>query len=264
MWNSVSPIGYDTIMAVGGVAGKIEVVKGVLLSQFECPFNTPNVDGRFAASDKYPGRKSPSIHFAGETGNIYQTDFCYDNDSLYFIVRGYDKTITSSGEQLDGVRLSIETKGRSSNNVMTSAYQYLFTVDGQVTRLGGQGSAFKTKAGSQARAQARKTASNYVIEVAIPWSDLSLTAAPTETMPRVNIEVIDVSPKGVNTKMIPDARNLEPWTWMPLHFGENPTAIIPVVTPFKPSKDIYNLSGHRITNMQRGINIINGKKVAHN
>lgn len=226
MWNSVSPIDTNIVMAVGGVAGKIEVVKGTLMQHFACPYSTPKVDGRFTAQDKYQGRATPQIHMGNELGFYCQSDFAYDNDSLYFVARVYDKTFIYTGENQDGIRLFIESKGQSTNRVTTAAYQYSCRLDGTFNRLYGQSTVFKAKSGSNAHFIAKRSTGYYSMEIAIPWSDFGLTEAPTERMPRVNIEFINVDKEGnTSTEAIPDARKLEPWTWMPLALGENPTSI---------------------------------------
>lgn len=218
MWNSVSPIDDGIVMAVGGVAGKVEVVKGYLMQQFECPYETPKMDGKFTATDHYYGRKTPQIHMGNDLGFACQCDFAHDDDTLYFVARIYDKTIVTSGNNVDGVRLSIDGQGKTTNLATTSAYQYLLTLDGKVSRLYGQGTTFKVKSGSHTRLIAKRSTGYYTLEAAIPWTDMNLTGVPLSKMPRVNIEIIDASTSGtVVTEMMTDARNTEPWTWMPLN-----------------------------------------------
>lgn len=265
MWNSVAPIDSNIVMAVGGVAGKIEVVKGYLKQEFECPYSTPKVDGRYTTSDKYFGRTNPQIHMGNEISTICQSDFAYDRDSLYFMVRVYDNTVANSGTNQDGFRLSIESKGQSTNRATTSAYQYVCRLDGTFDRLYGQGTTFKAKANSTAHFEAKRLSGYYTMELAIPWTDLGLTEMPTEHAPRVNIEHINVAKDGtIATECIPDARSTEPWTWMPLRLGEAPATAIESVseTPTRLS-GIYDLSGQRIARLHSGINIVNGKKIAH-
>ncbi|MCF0196766.1 MAG: hypothetical protein HUK03_05970, partial [Bacteroidaceae bacterium] len=225
LWNSLAIVEDSVVLAVGGVQNTIEVVKGYLKTQFECPYASPKVDGRYLVSDKYYGRTNPQVHIGNELGFACQYDFAFDADSLYFLARVYDNSMTYSGTDMDGVRLSIESKGRSTNNVTTSAYQYLFTLGGTVTRSYGQGTAFKVKTGSNAHMVAKRYSGYYIMEMAMPWSDFGLTSAPAGTALRVNIEAINATSDGVHTEMIADGRDTEPWTWMPLQLANVPTTV---------------------------------------
>ena len=52
-WNSLAVIDTGTVVAVGGMDGKIVMAKGYPMNAFQVPFASPNVDGRLTSADAY-------------------------------------------------------------------------------------------------------------------------------------------------------------------------------------------------------------------
>ena len=64
----------------------------------------------------------------------------------------------------------------------------------------------------------------YIIEAAIPWTDLALTKAPEGASLQMNIEVQDntIGDYYPEKEYPPDGRRDESWTWMELYLQPNP------------------------------------------
>ena len=69
-WNSLAVIDTGIVVAVGGLDGKICMVKGYPMKQFQVPFASPNVDGRFSSSDGYYHSTAKQVPMGSETGTF--------------------------------------------------------------------------------------------------------------------------------------------------------------------------------------------------
>lgn len=222
LWNSVAVIDTGVVVAVGSVDNHVEIIKGYPKTMFECAYGSPVVDGKMTKNEGYYNANCSQVRMGTETGTITLCDYAYDRDSLYFVARVSDRTPMESGAYADGIRLFIETEGKSDNRPQTTTYQYYVKLNGTCTRLVGTGASYKTTKTDLAHVCVNATSSYYIIELAIPWEDMGLSGVPTEKNLRTNIEIRNGDTSGLVTETIPDANTNYPWTWMVLHMADIP------------------------------------------
>lgn len=223
MWNSVAVV--DTVVyAIGSTRAGVEMQKGYPKKQFEAPFGRPDIDGKQTRDEGYYTPNNAQIRMGTMISTVTTADFAYDRDSLYFFCRVGDKDVISTGAYQDLVRLSVDPINSCDTKPATGTFKYQFRTTGQITRYYGNGMSWRFAASDAPRSVTRVTSNYYIIEAAIPWTDMGIDA-PAEDKITVNIEIVNGSATGTVTESIPDAKPNAPWTWMPLHLQDFATGI---------------------------------------
>ncbi len=276
-WNSLAVIDTGTVVAVGGMDGKIVMTKGYPMNAFQVPYATPRIDGRLTAADTYFMPAARQVPMGSETGTFSYTDFAYDNTNLYLTTLVYRRSASSEEPYPDGIVFYLESKGRSTNLPANTAYRFEILPDGTLTSSKGNGSTWMETSLPDIRTASIVQASNYRIEMAIPWASIGLQEAPIGQKLGASLEVITGETTGRLVESIPDALPLQPATWMQLNFiVPDPTGIRGVESEsyyHTPSGSestnhiCYDLSGRKVAEgktqnrrFPRGIYVEGGRK----
>lgn len=225
LWNSLAVIDTGVVVAVSGIGGNIEMIKGYPVRQLQAPYARPTIDGKLTANEGYKTRTGTQILLGSQTGTRVAADFAYDSDSLYMIARVNDRTQDPSGAKGDGLTLLIDVSGKTNSNPLEGCYKVIVHMDGSLYRVQvGKSGGWSTieKSLLPLRTAASATSSYYTVEVAIPWSGLSLSEVPTDRQLVFALECTDNRQGTAYTETIPDANHMRPYTWMPLLLGPMP------------------------------------------
>jgi hypothetical protein len=223
LWNSLAVIDTGVVVAVSGIGGNIEMIKGYPVRQLQAPFASPTIDGKLTAGEGYKTRTATQILLGTQTGTRVTADMAYDRDSLYVVTRVSDRTQVASGANADGVTLMLDVSGQVTSAPEEGCYKLMLRPDGTFYRLQkGSNSSWKTadKSTLPLRCAATQGSSYYIIEVAIPWSSLALSNPPTDRRLAFTLECTDNRSGTVYTETIPDASQMRPYTWMEMRLGE--------------------------------------------
>lgn len=220
LWNSLAVV--DTcIVAVAGVGGSIEMIKGYPKTQFECAYGTPTIDGKSTKNEGYYNSSNSQIRLGSELGIPVLADFAYDAENLYFIARVSDRNQIETGSYADYIRLFVDVAGACDTKPQKTSFQYYMRLSGTLNRFEGTGSSWKRADNDKPTYVVNRASSYYIMEIAIPWTDMGLSGAPAGDL-RVNMEIRNGSTDGADTETIPDAGINTTWTWMPLHLSPMP------------------------------------------
>lgn len=265
LWNSLAVIDTGIVVAVGGLAGKVTIVKGYPMKQFHAPYASQLVDGCLTADDTYYHSSAKQVPMGSETGVFSYTDFAYDRDMLYMTCLVYRGRALATDPCLDNVILYLDNKGASTNLPTSSAYRFVVMPDGKLTASRGNGKDWAEQDLPGVYAAGIATTTNYRIEVAVPWSAIGLSEAPVGSDLTVNIEISSPSSDGVRqvVERIPDASPTMPYTWVPLKLIQ-PTSTPLQTTHAEPqTQAMYDMQGRLVNNtrMPRSIYVKKGKKI---
>lgn len=217
-WNSVAIIDSGTIVAVGGIDGKIEMIKGRPVNHLVAPYAHPAIDGKQLAADGYytTGAKQMLLGHSSDKTR-FTADFAYDDDSLYFTSRVSDITpnvVHSS--YCDGVTLFLDTKDSCEEYPVNDIYRLFFRLDSIcVCYTASAKHRWTATSLPGIHYVVRRLARFYTVEAAIPWSSLGFKKVPVESSMRVNVMLQDnQGNNNIVTDMMPDAKRDASWTWM--------------------------------------------------
>ena len=259
-WNSLAVIDTGIVMAVGGLDGKVCMTKGYPMSKFQVPFATPKIDGRLTTEDTYYHTNAHQVPMGTETGTFTYTDFAYDLDSLYLICRVFRPHARSQQPYPDGITFYLESKGRSTDQPTSTAYRFDILPDATLSICKGNGTDWKEATAEGVRSASSIVASNYLIELAIPWTAIGLSAAPIGQLLTCNLEITTGDGTAQIVERIPDALSTKPATWIPLNLIKpDPTGVSSVQTNTM-LKGAYNLAGQQVPTGYKGIIIKDGGK----
>lgn len=223
LWNSVAVI--DTVVyAVGSTGSGVEMQKGYPKKAFGAAFGHPDIDGKRTRNEGYYTPDNSQVRLGTQTSTITILDFAYDRDSLYFFCRVNDKNVITSGANQDLVRLYVDVANTCDNKPVEGTFKYQFRLNGQFTRYYGNGYTWRYASSQAPRCVINTSSSYYVLEAAIPWTDMGIEA-PAENKIAVNVEIVNASASSSVTETIPDANPNAPWTWMPLHLQDFETGV---------------------------------------
>ena len=230
MWNSLAVVDTGVVVAVGGVNGNIEMIKGYPIRCLHAPFGHPTVDGVIKRNEGYYQPTCTQVRLGTKTGVITFADFAYDADSLYFICRVSDRTqTTEGGSQSDAVRLLVDAEDISDTKPQAGVFSHLFRLDGKIQRWEGNSGSWKRNDESDIRLVINRASTYYIMEVAIPWKNLGQTAPPVDHRMGIGIEVQDRRSNSIVNETIPDVSVSSPYTWMTLRLGEVPEGVEPIL-----------------------------------
>ena len=261
LWNSLAVVDTGIVVAVSGYGGNIHMVKGYPRTQAEVPFGTPTIDAAFSKTDGYFTADGRQIMMGSETGTFTYADLAYDNSNLYLCCQVFDTTKSTTGENSDLVSFALETAAASDNMPQATSYRFDIVPDGTVSAFVGSGKKWQERQ-TTALAKVSRTTSRYVLELAIPWSDLGVETVGAGATMTFNLEVADGNGTTRKVERIPDATMDKPYTWMWLCMHENPDtdALGMVSRDDKGQGVMYDLSGRRLNTVPRNIYIQDGRK----
>ena len=223
MWNSLAVIDTGIVVAVSGIGSNIEMIKGYPVRQLTAPYAQPVIDGKVTPNEGYHHRTATQILLGSQTGTRTAADLAYDRDSLYVVARVSDRTIVLNGANADALTLMIDVSGEVNANPQPGCYKLILRPDGTFFRLQvGANSGWKMgdKTAMPLRTAVSQTSSYYIVEVAIPWSSLTLTEPPIDRRLAFTLECTDNRSGTAYTETIPDANQMRPYTWMEMQLGE--------------------------------------------
>ena len=260
-WNSLAVIDTGIVVAVSGMDGKIAMVKGYPMKQFWAPYSSQQTDGRINASENYYSPTARQVPMGNETGTFSYADFCYDDDGLYMICQVFRRKARSEVPFPDGVNLYVESKGASTDVLMSTAYRFCMLPDGTLTISQGNRNDWTEIFLPTVHAASSVSSSTYRLELAIPWSAIGLEAAPIGQDLSVNLETITGDGTQQFIERIPDASPTKPATWILLKLIDpDPTSLNRIHSQSGKGRT-YNLAGQNATKNYKGIVIHDGKKI---
>ncbi len=235
LWNGLAVIDTGTVVAIGGMSGRSDMIKGRAIRQFQAPFSHPVVDGKQTLNEGYGFANATQMLLGHSSDKVrFTADFAYDNDSLYFTTRISDTTphllANSYG---DGVTFFIDCNYASDKYPVDGIHRILFRRDGNMVCYKGQTA--KNRWGTNTLPNVHYVVNSadryYIVEAAIPWKDLGFASAPVTQKMRVNVMLQD-NQDGGNVpviSMMPDAQRDASWTWMDFVLLEpDPTGVYDV------------------------------------
>ena len=228
LWNSIN-VGFgNRVYALGSLSGpnegaKITLLEGIALEQIQANYGTPVVNGSFSGED-WTAPKAAQI-VLGQTCRTRSThDFLYDSEYLYMFNYVQDNVILTDQIEKDGVWLYLDLLNASDVYPQTGMYRFFINVDGTVDFATGGGNKW-TKAASAPEGikyTVNRGRTYYMQEIAIPWKALGMTAAPTGTVLRANIELSDRRESEHRKEAIPDTYVNQSWSWPELRLNAAP------------------------------------------
>lgn len=252
MWNSLAVVDTGVVVAVGGVNGNIEMIKGYPVRTLHAPFGHPSVDGTITRGEGYYQPTCTQVRLGTKSGVVTFADFAYDADSLYFVCRVSDRTQdATNGAQGDAVRLLVDADNVSDTKPQQGVYSHFFRLDGKIQRWEGNNGSWKRNDECNIRLAIKQSSTYYVMEAAIPWADLGQTEPPVAHRMAIGIEMQDRRNNSIVSESIPDVSTNAPWTWMTLRLGELPASVEPAVRD-SSSADIirvayYSFDGREVS-----------------
>lgn len=256
-WNSLVVIDTGIVVAVGGLDGKVAMVKGYPMKQFMAPYASQLTDGRLT-DDTYYHTSARQVPMGNETGTFAYADFCYDRDELYMTCLVYRRDARSEEPFPDGINFYVESKGASTDIPLGTAYRFNILPDATLSICKGNGKDWVQTELPTVNAASTVASANYRIELAIPWSAIGLSAAPVGSNLSVNLEILTGDGTQQLVECIPDALPTKPATWMPLKLIEaDETGINEIKNEnLIINNDVYDLQGRKVEHPQKGIYII--------
>lgn len=222
MWNSLAVIDTGTVVAVGGVSGRVEMIKGYPVRQLTACYASPTVDGVQTTGEGYVRPDATQVILGTQNGNRVTSDFAYDSDSLYFTARVTDNTQITDGSQCDGVRLLLDIDNVCGTKPQQGMFKIFFGLGGTCWKWQGDNGRWKIQEPDGINNVVSRSDTYYVVEAAVPWSCLGQTAPPAGRRMALAVEAQDRQENTVVTECIPDARQEESWTWMEFRLAPMP------------------------------------------
>ena len=267
-WNSLAVIDTGIVVAVGGLDGKVSMVKGFPMKQFYAPYASQQTDGRLTSADTYHDPSAKQVPMGNQTGTFSYTDFAYDCDKLYMTCFVMRRKARSEEPFPDVVKFYVESQGASTDVPMPTAFQFSMLPDGTLTISKGNGKDWTETSLPNIQAASVVNTSNYRLELAIPWTAIGLDAMPVGENLSVNLEIVTGDGSQQIVESIPDALPTKPATWILLKLIEpDPTGLNQPQNPFGGDiiKDQwFDLQGRRTENVpfpgRFGVFVKDGKK----
>ena len=214
LWNSLAVVDTGIVVAVGGVNGKIEMIKGYPMRMIQAPFGKPSVDGIQTDNEGYFKQDATQIMLGTQTGVRSTSDFAYDEKFLYFTARIDDNTDRRTSSAIDGIRLFLDMADAVSDNPVKGMYTFFMRRDSTYQALRGENGKWTSDNTIKADVKVRSTNSGYVVEAAIPWTTFGMTEPPTGRRMGTTLEIVDRRESTTLTEYIPDAQRNKSCTYM--------------------------------------------------
>ena len=260
LWNSVN-IGFDDrVFVCSSIGGNnaVTIMPGKAVKGFTADFGTPVIDGD-SRKDGFT-EDGQQLMMGQFFNNRSRHDFLYDNECVYFTSYVADPSLRTEGDVIDGVQLSFDTDNLSQEAPQEGIYTFFIGADGKVEYAVGRDGEFHTAEAQDVKCAVKAGRSYYRFEVAIPWKNLGLDAAPADRTMRVNVAVRDIRADGSYTnEPIPDAQPYASYTWptFTLTPAEPGSIDLPgaddVASCASALVEWYNLQGARVANPSGGI-----------
>ena len=275
LWNSLAVVDTGTVVAVGGNAGHIEMIKGYAVRKLFAPYASKiSVDGNQTSGEGYYKRMATQIILGQENGVRFTGDFAYDRDSLYFTSRVSDRTQQDiAGINTDGMNLYLDLDNRCETAPVTGVYRLFFKLDGTMETYYGLDERKRWNVGTtdDIHYALQLKSTYYIVEVAIPWSFFGLDVAPVGKEMRAMIELWDRRSESDATlykETFPDGKVAASWTYMPFELLDSEEMGVPLLrTSGNSSKKsaykgmLFDLQGRRLNSVpDHGIYIQDGQK----
>lgn len=268
LWNSVCSIDTGIVVAVGGINGSIEMIKGYPRKELFASYGQPQIDGVLTKKEGYHFAAADQVLLGCEFATRTNCDFAYDRDSLYLLARVADRTqYAANTTNSDGITLELDFSGQCASKPMTGCWRIFFGLYGNIVVYAGNDNRVSWQrqtsfTGPRSVTVAKST--NYVIEAAIPWSALGIDFPPVDQALRINLQLNDAqnSNNNILQSTIPDADLNKPYTWMA--FRLLPSEELARIEPVKIQKTddgYYDMSGRRQAAPAKGVYIHNGRKI---
>ena len=228
LWNSVAVIDTGIVVAFAGINGHDEIMKGYPVRRLQAPYAKPTMDGRQTRGEGYYKPLATQIILGTKNGTRFTADFAYDDDSLYFTTRVSDRTQfpIRNTTYTDGVNLYLDTKNLCESSVTEGIYKIFFRLDSTTWFYPGSANHRYVKQDeNNVNLRVNRKSTYYIMEAAIPWTDLGFDKAPSAQMMRANVELSNRTAESSTTltkEMLPDATTTSSWTWMELYVHPNP------------------------------------------
>lgn len=219
LWNSLSVIDSGTVVAVGGIGGRIEMIKGTVMKKWVAPYAHPLIDGKLTKNEGYLSPLAAQVTMGTQLGNRVTADFAYQKDSLFFFAYVSDRTVFDNSA--DCIRLLLDVNNIRGKQPEKGIYSIVFKRDGSYEFLEGNEGNWIRHNNSNVLLKMSQRTNYYLIEAAIPWKDLGYSEAPYGKPMAATLEVEDN--KGVTslTERVPDAILRESRTWMNFYLLKN-------------------------------------------
>ena len=265
LWNSLAVIDTGIVVAVSGINGKIEMIKGYPTRLLQASYAHPSIDGRLSKGEGYFFDDGSQIKLGTQAGTRVIADFAYDLDSLYFVCRAYDNT-PAKGSDPDAVTLLLDTDGTSKMQPQESSYQIVLPLTGAPEVYRGLSQRWTQIAEDDfaMRYEVLTYPTSYVIEAAIAWTALGKSSAPMGERMVAAIQVADNRDGIVFIESIPDVKPSRTRTWMELRLCSLPDGIKEVQAQSTPPTAIpqgsklcaYDLAGRSTSPSAHGLIIL--------
>ena len=198
----------------GGQKPGLGLVKGMPRKGFEAAYGTPKIDGT-PAKDPWAYKNGKQLTMGSQTGCRTEADFLYDNENFYFYAYVTDQDIVTDAIDNDGVFLYLDVAGCCDTYPQPGIFKFFFGTDGNATMRRAQNNRWQAEEQpAEIKYVLDKHSRYYSMEVAIPWTLLGESGAPsTSREMRVNLKVRDRRKGELLFESIPEATDKSSWTW---------------------------------------------------
>ena len=251
LWNSLAVIDTGIVVAVSGIAGKIEMIKGYPTRLLQASYARPAIDGLQTRGEGYFLSDASQIKLGTQTGTRVTADFAYDLDSLYFVARVYTSSSTSVEGGSSAVTLLLDVAGSATAQPQTSSFKIQLQSDGSSQIIQGSGRMWRRQPEESfpLHFETQTFSTSYVVECALPWNALGLTTAPLGQRLCAAMEVSIDREGTLLTEAFPDANPQRPRTWMEFRLASLPVGIrsLPFAPTGRVGEGLFDLNGRSAT-----------------
>ena len=229
LWNSVAVIDTGVVVAFAGINGHDEIMKGYPVRLLQAPYAKPTIDGKQTRGEGYFKPLATQVILGTEKGTRFTADFAYDDDSLYISARASDRTQypIRNTTYTDGISIYLDAKNLCESTISDDLYKIFMRLDSTVWFYKGVTNThrFVKQDDNDIRLCVQRRSTYYIMEAAVPWSELGFEKAPVNQVMRLNVELSNRTSESSSTltkEMLPDAKANSSWTWMEFRLQPNP------------------------------------------
>ena len=226
-WNSVAVIDTGQVMACGGIfkvrnkaitgGSSVRVIRGYAVKEFLARKGTLRI-GHVERGNGLVAAGPEQVVMGALTRQRSTVNFAWDSNNLYLYASVDDASLSESTYRGNNLHLYINT-GLQSAGLTSGMYHFTFNAGTKSLQSiqsvqSGKWCSYSPTTAIHCIVTTSISNKNYIVEAAIPWSVLGLSAAPEGKQMAVNLR-IDVPRNGkVVTDTIPDALTDHSNTWM--------------------------------------------------